>query len=122
MLDVFAAVADPTRRLILGRLHGEGALSVPSLAAVLPISRQAVTKHLDVLEKAGLIRRRVQGRERLHELEAGPLREVDDWLAPYTAAWDERLERLRIHLDGDENGDGDADRNEDGEDDDREGS
>ncbi len=108
MLDVFAAVADPTRRLILGRLRGEGALSVSSLATVLPISRQAVTKHLDVLEKAGLIRKRVQGRERLHELEAEPLREVDDWLAPYAAAWDERLERLRIHLDGD--GDGDDDR------------
>jgi len=97
MLDVFAAVADPTRRLILGRLRGEGALSVSSLSTVLPISRQAVTKHLDVLEKAGLIRKRVQGRERLHELEAQPLREVDDWLAPYAAAWDERLERLRIH-------------------------
>jgi DNA-binding transcriptional ArsR family regulator len=65
-----------------------------------------------VLEKAGLIRKRVQGRERLHELEAQPLREVDDWLAPYAAAWDERLERLRIHVDGDGNGD----RNGDGDD------
>lgn len=109
VLDVFAAVADPTRRSILGRLRGEGALSVSSLANVLPISRQAVTKHLDVLEKAGLIRKRVQGRERLHELEARPLREVDDWLAPYAAAWDERLERLRIHLDGDGDGDEDGD-------------
>ena len=108
MLDVFAAVADPTRRSILGRLRGEGALSVSSLAHVLPISRQAVTKHLDVLERAGLIRKRVQGRERLHELEAEPLREVDDWLAPYAAVWDERLEWLRIHLDGD--GDGVDDR------------
>ena len=116
MLDVFAAVADPTRRSILGRLRGEGALSVSSLASVLPISRQAVTKHLDVLEEAGLIRKRVQGRERLHELEAEPLREVGDWLAPYAAAWDERLERLRIHLDGD--GDRDANRNGDGDGDD----
>ena len=125
MLDVFAAVADPTRRLIRGRLRGEGALSVSSLAAVLPISRQAVTKHLDVLEMAGLIRKWIKGRERLHELEAEPLRVVDDWLAPYAAAWDERLERLRIHLDGD--GDRDAvrngDRNGDGDgDDDRAGS
>ncbi len=78
-----------------------------SLAEGLPISRQAVTKHLDVLEKTGLIRKRVQGRERLHELEAEPLRELDDWLAPYAAAWDERLERLRIHLDGDGHGDDD---------------
>ena len=116
MLDVFAAVADPTRRLILGRLRGEGALSVSSLADVLPISRQAVTKHLDVLEKAGLLRKRVKGRERLHELAAEPLREVEDWLAPYAAEWDERLERLRIHLDGNE--DTDADRNGDGDGDD----
>ncbi len=114
MLDVFAAVADPTRRSILERLRGEGALSVSSLANKLPISRQAVTKHLDVLEKAGLVRKRVQGRERLHELEARPLREVDDWLTPYAAAWDERLERLRIHLDGDERGDAHGDDNGDG--------
>ncbi len=89
-----------------------------SLSTVLPISRQAVTKHLDVLEKAGLIRKRVQGRERLHELEAQPLREVDDWLAPYAAAWDERLERLRIHVDGDGDTDGvrNGDRNGDGDD------
>ena len=113
MLDVFAAVADPTRRSILERLRGEGSLSVSSLANVLPISRQAVTKHLDVLEKAGLIRKRVLGRERLHELEAAPLREVDDWLEPYAAAWDERLERLRTHLDGD--GDGHGDKHGDGD-------
>lgn len=88
MLDVFVAVADPTRRSILEHLRGEGALSVSSLANVFPMSRQAVTKHLDVLESVGLIRKRVQGRERLHELEAAPLREIDDWLAPYAAAWE----------------------------------
>ena len=113
MLDVFAAVADPTRRWILERLRAEGALSVSSLAESLPISRQAVTKHLDVLEHAGLVRKRVQGRERLHELEAEPLSEVDDWLAPYAAAWDERLERLRIHLDGDGHDDDKGDGHDD---------
>ena len=101
MHDVFGAVADPTRRSILERLRGEGALSVTSLAEELPMSRQAVTKHLDVLESAGLVVKRMHGRERLHELSAEPLRQVDDWLAPYAAAWDERLERLRIHVDGD---------------------
>lgn len=101
MSDVFEAVADPTRRSILERLRSEGALSVSSLANVFPMSRQAVTKHLDVLESVGLIRKRIQGRERPHELEPEPLREVDAWLAPYAAAWDERLERLRTHLDGD---------------------
>jgi DNA-binding transcriptional ArsR family regulator len=104
LMNVFTAVADPTRRSILERLRGEGALSLTSLAERLPISRQAVTKHLDVLEKAGLLRKRVQGRERLHELDAQPLRQVDDWLKPYSAAWDDRLERLRIHLDGDRDG------------------
>jgi DNA-binding transcriptional ArsR family regulator len=115
MMNVFTAVADPTRRSILERLRGEGTLSLTSLAERLPISRQAVTKHLDVLEKAGLLRKRVEGRERLHELDAEPLREVDDWLEPYSAAWDDRLERMRIHLDGDGDGkhDGDRDGNHD---------
>ena len=87
--------------MILERLRDDGALSVSSLAKALPISRQAVTKHLDLLEGAGLIQKRIQGRERLHELEVEPLHEVEDWLAPYASAWEERLERLRIHLDGD---------------------
>ncbi len=65
------------------------------------MSRQAVTKHLDLLAEVGLIEKRVEGRERLHELRAEPLREVDDWLAPYSAAWDERLERLRAHVESD---------------------
>ena len=68
------------------------------LADGLPISRQAVTKHLDALRAAGLIRVRRLGRERLHELDAGPLREVDDWLRPYAEAWDGRLTALRRHL------------------------
>jgi len=104
MFDVFAAIADPTRRSILERLRGGAALSVSALAAGLPISRQAVSKHLDVLEAAGLIDKRVSGRERLHVLRAEPLRVLDDWLTPYAAAWDERLERLRTHLDGDDDG------------------
>jgi len=102
MSDVFAAVSDPTRRAILERLRTEGALSVTDLAVSLPMSRQAVTKHLDVLERAGLIEKRLHGRERLHALSGEPLREVKDWLAPYEAEWDERLERLRTHLEGDD--------------------
>ena len=98
MTNVFSAVSDSTRRAILGRLRREGPLSVTELAAGLPMSRQAVTKHLDVLAGAGLIGKRVEGRERLHELHAEPLKEVEDWLAPYSAAWDERLERLRAHV------------------------
>ena len=70
------------------------------LAERLPITRQAVTKHLDVLESAGLIERRVVGRERIHSLITAPLTELADWLAPYEAEWDARLERLRDHVDG----------------------
>ena len=102
MPDVFDVVADPTRRLILESLRSQGQLSVTEIAAPLPISRQAVTKHLDVIETAGLIVKIKRGRERIHRLQADPLRELDDWLAPYAAFWDERLARLRAHLDGDD--------------------
>ena len=102
MPDVFAAVSDPTRRLILGRLRDEGESSLTTLARRLPMSRQAVTKHVDILVAAGLVTKRVQGRNRLHSLCPEPLREVEDWLAPYAAAWDTRLERLRFHLHGED--------------------
>lgn len=95
---VFVAVADPTRRLLLERLRVGDGLSIGDLAAGLPMTRQAVTKHLDVLRAAGLVRVRRAGRERLHELDPAPLQAVDDWLAPYAAAWDERLAALRRHL------------------------
>lgn len=98
MIDVFHAVGDATRRELLGRLRREGPCSVTELAEPLPMTRQAVTKHLDALERAGLVERRVEGRERIHVLRSEPLKEVSDWLAPYEAAWDERLARLREHL------------------------
>lgn len=98
MEAVFVAVADPTRRLLLERLRSDGAASIATLCAGLPISRQAVTKHLDQLRAAGLIRIRRSGRERLHELDAAPLQELDDWLRPYAEAWDRRLDALRHHL------------------------
>ena len=99
MLDVFAAVADPTRRELLERLRSDGPQSVGQLSAPLPMSRQAVTKHLNMLTEAGLIEQEWQGRERFHRLRAKPLRKVEDWLAPYAAAWDRRLARLEQHLD-----------------------
>lgn len=98
----FEALADPTRRLLLDRLRATGPLSLNALAAGLPISRQATTKHLDALARAGLIRVRRAGRERLHELDAEPLRAVDDWLRPYATAWDDALERLRRHVEEDD--------------------
>ena len=95
---VFVAVADPTRRLLLERLRHRGWASIQDLGEGLPMTRQAVTKHLDVLRDAGLVRVRRDGRERLHELEPAPLQAVDDWLRPYAEAWDERLAALRRHL------------------------
>ena len=102
MEQVFAAVADPTRRVLLERMRGGGALSITALGNGLPMTRQAVTKHLDQLRDAGLVRTRRVGRERLHELDPEPLRAVDDWLRPYAEAWDERLAALRRHLGEDE--------------------
>jgi DNA-binding transcriptional ArsR family regulator len=98
MSDVFAAVADPTRRYLLGRLREGGPASIARLSEGLPMTRQAVTKHLGVLEAAGLIEKRPEGREMVHALSSEPLKQVSDWLAPYEAAWDERLARLEAHL------------------------
>lgn len=98
MTTLFDAVADPTRREILERLRLRGPLSVSEVADGLPMTRQAVTKHLDALEAAGLIRIARVGRQRMHELDPGPLRELHEWLAPYEAEWERRLDRLRNHL------------------------
>jgi DNA-binding transcriptional ArsR family regulator len=95
---VFAAVADPTRRELLDRLRAEGSLPLNALAAGVPMTRQAVTKHLDALRAAGLVRVTRRGRERVHELDDAPLRDVAAWLAPYAAEWDLRLARLERHL------------------------
>ncbi len=62
------------------------------------MSRQAVTKHLDILCASGLVEMRRVGRERLHFLDAQPLRELEEWLKPYAEAWDRRLARLKRHL------------------------
>ena len=86
MDDVFSAIADTTRRQMLARLHSEGALSVTQLTEPMSVSRQAVTKHLNVLENAGLIVVYRQGRERLHKIQPRPLQAVDDWLRPYAQA------------------------------------
>ena len=95
---VFAAVADPTRRELLARLRAGDGLSIADLSRDLPMTRQAVTKHLDALREAGLVRVRRAGRERLHDLDAAPLEAVDEWLRPYAEAWDQRIDRLRRHL------------------------
>ena len=99
MPDVFAALADPTRRSILQRLHREGPRSITELAAPLAMTRQAVSKHLDILEEAGLLERESRGRERVNRALPEPLADVQVWLDECSAAWDERLQRLRAYLD-----------------------
>jgi DNA-binding transcriptional ArsR family regulator len=91
--SVFGALADPTRRAILARL-AEGDLAVRDLAAPFPMSQPAISRHLKVLESAGLISRSRRATARLSHLEAEPLREVTAWLARYQAYWDERFDKL----------------------------
>lgn len=98
MSSVFEALADPTRREILDRLRVDGSLSVKEVARPLDMTRQGATKHLDLLIETGLVRSRREGRRRMHELDPEALKEVEEWLAPYAAEWDRRLERLREHL------------------------
>jgi DNA-binding transcriptional ArsR family regulator len=90
---VFGALADPTRRAIIARLAG-GDLAVRDLAAPFPMSQPAISRHLKVLEHAGLISRTRRATTRLSHLEAEPLRDATEWLARYQAFWDERFEQL----------------------------
>src|SRR5713226_10039592 len=94
---VYAAIADPTRRAILAVLAG-GQLNVGSVARRFPISFDAVSKHLKVLKRAGLVRRRVRGREHWLRLRPEPLREATRWLEHYREFWDVRLDALEALL------------------------
>jgi len=93
----FAALADPTRRAILARLVS-GQASVTELAEPFDMSLPAVTKHLNVLERAGLIRRGRDAQWRPCRLEAQPLREVSDWVEHYRRFWEQSLDRLDNYL------------------------
>ena len=97
MSTTFAALADPTRRAILARLPS-GECSVTELAKPFDMSMPAVSKHLRVLERAGLIARRRDAQWRPCRIEAGPLKEVADWTEHYRHIWEERLDRLDEYL------------------------
>ena len=90
---VFGALADPIRRAILTRLT-EGEATVAEIAAPFDVSQPAVSRHLKVLENAGLVTRTRRATARLSHLEAKPLRDVTTWLARYQRFWDESHERL----------------------------
>src|SRR5688572_13468482 len=99
----FAALADPTRRAILGRL-AEGDATVNELAEPFPISVQAVSKHLKVLERAGLITRSQAAQLRPSRLQGAPLKDAADWLEHYSRLWEGSFDRLEARLRATEKG------------------
>jgi DNA-binding transcriptional ArsR family regulator len=108
MSTVFEVLAEPRRRQILDLVRG-GELSVNELVARLQMNQPAVSKHLRVLREAGLVGVRVDEQRRLYRLTPAPLRELDQWLAPYREAWESSLDKLERHLDQmgqDEKGEG----------------
>jgi DNA-binding transcriptional ArsR family regulator len=97
LTTTFAALADPTRRAILARL-AQGEATVSELAEPFPISVQAISKHLKVLERAGLITRGRSAQLRPSRLDGAPLKQAADWLENYRAFWQERFDRLDARL------------------------
>ena len=93
--ELWSAIADPSRRRILDLLVSEGAVSASWLAGRVPFSRQAVSKHLVVLEEAGLVSRRKQGREVLYQVEADRLDQATRAMAELAAQWDRRLSAIK---------------------------
>lgn len=94
---IFGALADPTRRAILARL-ADGDATVTELAEPFPITMPAISRHLKVLERAGLISRSRSGQWLSSTLEAAPLREATDWMERYRQFWDDSFDRLDAHL------------------------
>jgi len=93
----FAALADPTRRAILARL-AEGEASVKDLSAPFDMTQPAISKHLRVLERAGLIEKGREAQWRPRRLRAGPLKDIADWVGEYRGHWEESFERLDAYL------------------------
>src|SRR5258708_6427244 len=94
----FAALADPTRRAILARLIS-GEASVPALAEPFDLSLPAISKHLKVLERAGLVSRSRDAQWRPCRLDAAPLKDAADWLEHYRGFWEQSFDRLETYLD-----------------------
>ena len=97
-MSTFDVVAEPNRRRILDLLRG-GERPVGDLVVALDVSQPAVSKHLGVLRDAGLVEARVDAQRRLYRLRAEPLRQIDEWIAPYRGMWTASLDALERHLD-----------------------
>lgn len=91
--DVFQAIADPTRRAIIGLLIGQS-LTPNALADQFDSSRQAISKHIQILHECGLVKSRQAGREIYYQIEPGKLKMVDDWLDPFRKLWNNRFNQL----------------------------
>lgn len=97
MTDVFHALADPHRRTIIDRLH-DGPATVSELAAIVPVARPGVSRHLRVLREAGLVTVSSSGQFRHYRLEAAPLAQLDNWLETYRDLWIQRLDALHTEV------------------------
>jgi DNA-binding transcriptional ArsR family regulator len=95
---VFSALSDPTRRAVIRCLSDGGPTTLGSLADALPVTRQAVAKHLALLEEAGLVSASADGRRRTYRLTPGPMSEAMGWMVDVGADWDGRLEALKRHV------------------------
>jgi len=97
---VFSALGDPTRRQVIEVLANEGEMTATELAAEIPVTRQAIAKHLSTLSDAGLVASEAHGREVRYRLTPAPMRQAVAWIAETGAEWDERLARLRARFPG----------------------
>lgn len=96
---LLAALSDPTRRAVFERLNSRGPASASKLASELPVSRQAIAKHLRTLDSVGLVDRAEEGRQVVYSARVTPLGEVAAWLEKVGSEWDERLESLKQSFD-----------------------
>jgi DNA-binding transcriptional ArsR family regulator len=96
--DVFDAISDSTRRLMIEKLSTEGDKTATEFASELPITRQGITKHLAILAEAGLVTTRKEGRDRLYSLTPQALQNAVSWVGAVNEAWDKRLGALRDFL------------------------
>lgn len=95
---VLGAISHPSRRAIIARLAKEGPTRVTEIAEPFEMSLNAVSKHLKVLEEAGLVHRKVRGRDHMIEFRGGPLRQVAGWVHVYERFWNERLDELQAYF------------------------
>jgi DNA-binding transcriptional ArsR family regulator len=96
-VEALVALADPTRRELVALLAA-GEVTAGDLAGRFPVSRPAISRHLRVLREAGLVTARTDGRRRFYALDPRPLRDLDDWLAPYRDLWAQRLDALDTEI------------------------